>query len=219
MGRPHALDQPIAVGIIHNSQLIREGIADLLNRQAGVRVMGTFGNIREAMDQPIQGDHVLLYDLGTSHQDGAGLLQELRHQVPQGKVLVFGVADDVQAILECVRAGASGCVLDDVSLDDLLAAVQSVSRGTPSVSPKVVTTLFSYVASLQAGDDRPPAAPLTPREEQVLQLVAEGLDNKEIAQKLYLQPQTVKNYVHQVLQKLNLRNRLEVIRSQRPPKH
>ena len=211
--------ESISVGIIHSSELVREGIGDLVNKQAGVRVSGAFGNAREALDRPLQGDHVLLYDLGTSHQDGPALIQELRERIPQARVLMFGVADDVHAILECVRVGASGCILDDVSLDDLLAAIRSVSRGTPSSSPKVVTTLFSYVASLQAGDDRPPAAPLTTREEQVLQLVAEGLDNKAIAQRLYLQPQTVKNYVHLVLQKLNLRSRLDVIRSMRSGKH
>ncbi|MGQ0551568.1 MAG: LuxR C-terminal-related transcriptional regulator [Armatimonadota bacterium] len=213
------MEGPIAVAIIHNSQLIREGIRDLLNKQPGVRASGAFGSAREAFEQPVQGDHVLLYDLGTSHQDGPALMQELRERVPQGKVLVFGVADDVQAILECVRAGASGCILDNVSVDDLVSAIHSVSNGTPSMSPKVVTTLFNYVARLQAGDDSPPSTPLTAREEQVLQMMAEGLDNKEIAQKLYLQPQTVKNYVHQVLQKLNLHNRLEVIRSRRSTKH
>ncbi len=213
------MDESIAVGIIHSSEIVREGIGDLLNKQPGVRVTGTFGTAREVLDHPVQGDHVLLYDLGTSHQDGPALTQEMRERVQQAKVLMFGVADDVQAILECVRVGASGCILDDVSLDDLLVAIRSVSHGTPSSSPKVVTTLFSYVARLQAGDDQPPAAPLTAREEQVLQLMAEGLDNKAIGQKLYLQPQTVKNYVHQVLQKLNLHNRLEVIRSLRSPKH
>ncbi|MGH2375035.1 MAG: LuxR C-terminal-related transcriptional regulator [bacterium] len=214
------MDEFIAVGIVHSGQLVRDGIGDLLNKQPGVRVTGVFGNAREALDHPLQGEHVLLYDLGTSHQDGPALMHELRERIPQAKVLLFGVTDDVQAILECVRAGASGCILDDVSLDDLLAAIHSVSRGVPSSSPKVVTALFSYVAGLQQTDgERPPVTPLTAREEQILQLMAEGLDNKAIAQKLYLQPQTVKNYVHQVLQKLNLRNRLEVIRTLRSTKH
>ncbi len=214
------MDSSIGVGIIHGSQLVRDGIGNLLNKQSGVRVTGAFASAREALDHPLQGEHVLLYDLGTSHQDGPALMQELRERIPQAKVLVFGVTDDVQHILECVRAGASGCILDDVSLDDLVAAIHAVSRGIPSSSPKVVTALFSYVAGLQETDgERPPATPLTPREEQVLQLMAEGLDNNAIAQKLYLQPQTVKNYVHQVLQKLNLRNRLEVIRSLRSTKH
>jgi two-component system response regulator DesR len=83
----------------------------------------------------------------------------------------------------------------------------------------VITSLFSYVASLQAGEDRLPPTPLTKREEQILQLIAEGLSNKEIAQKLYLQPQTVKNYVHLILQKLDLRSRLDVIKFLRSGRH
>jgi DNA-binding NarL/FixJ family response regulator len=209
----------IAIGIIHISGLIREGIKDVLGREPSVRVRGTFESAREAFTRPIQEDHVLLYDLSTIHLDGAALMMELRQKVPQAKILVFGVADDDQAIIECVRAGASGCVLHNASLEDLLSAIRSVARGTPPMSPRVVTTLFSYVAGLQAGEDRPPVAPLTPREEQILQLIAVGLSNKDIAQQLYLQPQTVKNYVHLVLQKLNLRSRLDLIRSIRSNKH
>ncbi len=213
------MDTPVVVGIIHVSGLIREGIKEILGREPDVRVFGTFESAREALGRAMHGQHVLLYDLSTSHRDGPALMAELRQKVPQAKVLVFGVADDDEAILECVRAGASGCLLQNASREDLLSAIQSVARGTPPISPRVVTTLFSYLASLQAGEDRPPAAPLTPREEQILQLIAEGLSNKDIAQKLYLQPQTVKNYVHLVLQKLNLRSRLDLIRSLRSKKH
>ncbi len=213
------VDEPIAVGIIHVSSLIREGIEDVLSRQPGVRVVRTFDTAREVLTEPIREDHILLYDLVTNMRDGPALMAELRQKVLQAKILIFGVADDDQAIIECVRAGASGCILQNASLEDLLAAIKSLARGTPQMSPRVFTTLFSYVAKLQAGEDRAPASPLTPREEQILQSMAEGLSNKEIAQKLYLQPQTVKNYVHLVLQKLNLRSRLDVIRSLRSGKH
>jgi len=212
-------DEPVTVGIIHVSSLIRDGITDVLSRQPGVRVVRTFDSARKVLTQPIQEDHILLYDLVTNHQDGMALMTALRQKVPQGKILIFGVADDDQAIIECVQAGASGCILQNASLEDLLAAIRSLAHGTPPMSPWVITTLFRYVARLQAGEDRPPASPLTPREEQILQFMAKGLSNKEIAQKLYLQPQTVKNYVHLVLQKLNLRSRLDVIRSLRSGKH
>ncbi len=182
-----------------------------------MRLVGVFDDARAALDHPPQDNRIFLYDLGTSHRDGPALMSQLRG-LPGAKILIFGVADDDQAIIECVRAGASGCILQDASLDDLLAAIRSLSQGTAPISPRVITTLFSYVAGLQAGDDRPPVTPLTPREEQILQLMAEGLTNKQIGQQLYLQPQTVKNYVHLVLQKLNVRNRLEIIRYLRSPK-
>lgn len=210
---------PMVVGIIHANRLNREGIRDLLSRQPGVHVAGTFENAREVLERPVVGKHVLLYDLGSLHQDGPDLMQQLRTRLPDVQILVFGVADDDQAIIECVRAGASGCVLQDASLDELVAAIRSLVHGTLPTSPRIVTTLFRYVASLQAGDEHPPTTPLTPREEQILQLIAEGLTNKEIARQLVLQPQTVKNYVHLILQKLNLRNRLAVIRFLRSGKH
>jgi DNA-binding NarL/FixJ family response regulator len=204
--------EPVAVGIVHASPLIREGIGHLLQERSGVRVAGLFASGREVLERPVAGAHVLLYDLATHKQDGMAVLQALRRQLPQARILIWGVADDDQAIIECVRAGASGCLLEGASVDDLLAAVRSLLQGVPPVSPRVVTTLFAYVARLLAGEERPAVEPLTPREEQILQLMLEGLSNKEIAQRLYLRPQTVKNYVHLVLQKLNLHSRLEAIR-------
>ena len=97
-------------------------------------------------------------------------------------------------------------------MEDLVAAIRSVARGVPYTSPRVITSLFSYVAGLQAGEDRPPPSNLTPREEQVLRLLAEGMSNREIAAQLRLRPQTVKNYVHLILQKLDLRSRLDIIK-------
>ncbi len=210
---------PVPVGIIHASPLIRDAVAGLLGQRPGVRVVATFGSGREVLTTPIAEEHVLLYDLATHKADGMAVLAALRQRVPGGKILIWGVADDDQAIVECVRAGAAGCVLQGASADDLVAAVRSLAEGIPPVSPRVVTTLFSYVARLQAGEPVPPVETLTPREEQILQLLVEGLSNKEIAQRLYLRPQTVKNYVHLVLQKLNLRSRLEVIRMFRAGRH
>ena len=143
----------------------------------------------------------------------------LHRTLPQAKLLMFNVDDDDQAIIECVRAGASGCILQEATVDELLAAVHSLMSGMAPQSPRVITSLFSYVASLQRGDERAEPVPLTPREEQILALMAEGLSNKEIAARLVLQPQTVKNYAHLVMQKLDLHSRLDVVRTLRGRRH
>jgi DNA-binding NarL/FixJ family response regulator len=207
------------VAIVLASRLIRDGTVDLLAHQPGIRVVGTFGSARDVLQRPPTGPHVLLFDLSTARQDGPAVMMELHQRVPHARILMFNVMDDDQAIIECVRVGASGCILQDASLGDLLTAIRSVALGTPHSSPRVITSLFAYVASLQAGDERMRPVPLTKREEQILEFMAEGLSNKEIGQRLYLQPQTVKNYVHLILQKLDLRNRLDVIKLLRSGKH
>ncbi len=213
------MEAPTAIGIVHASRLIRDELKDLLTRQPGLRVVGSFGNAKEVLEHPPEEELVLVYDLATARQDGPAPVMDLHQRLPRAKMLMFNVVDDDQAIIECVRVGASGCILQDASLEELVAAIRSVSRGTPPSSPRVITSLFSYVARLQTGEDRLPPIPLTKREEQILQLMAEGLSNKEIAQKLYLQPQTVKNYVHLILQKLDLRSRLDVFKFLRSGKH
>ena len=200
------------LGVVHASRVIRDSTVAMLSEQPGLRVVHTYGHVGDVLADPVAEEHILLYDLATARQDGPTQLMSLHAQLPQARILMFNVMDDDQAIIECVRVGASGCVLQDATLEDLVTAIRSVARGTPHSSPRVITSLFSYVAGLQAGEDRLPPSNLTPREEQILQLLAEGLTNKEIAQELHLQPQTVKNYVHLVLQKLDLRSRLDVIK-------
>jgi two-component system NarL family response regulator len=211
------MSQPIAVSIIHGSGLVREGISGILRREPRVRVTGSFASAAEALARPGVTAAVVLYDLDTMRRDDPGALTALRDSMPAARVLIFGVAAQDEDILDCVRAAAAGCILDTVSLDDLVQSIHAVTLGAIAASPQVVTSLFNYVARAHIRDDQPPAAPLTPREEQILQLIAEGLDNREIARRLYLQPQTVKNYVHLVLQKLNFESRLDVIRHLRAP--
>lgn len=203
---------PILLGVVHASRVVRDSTVAMLAAQPGIDVVRVYGGVADVLAEPITGTHILLYDLATAHQDGPSQLMSLHVQLPQARILMFNVMDDDQAIIECVRVGASGCVLQDATLGDLVAAIRSVAQGTPHSSPRVITSLFSYVASLQAGEDRLPPSNLTPREEQILQLIAEGLSNKEIAQQLHLRSQTVKNYVHLILQKLDLRSRLDVIK-------
>jgi two-component system nitrate/nitrite response regulator NarL len=188
---------------------------ELLGRQPDLCVLRLYGGARDLLEHLPEGELVLLYDLATAHQDGAARVMKVRDGLPGAKILMFNVTDDDQAIIECVRIGASGCVLQDASLEELVDAVRGLARGKPAASPRILTSLFSYVASLCDEDHRPLVPKLTEREEQILRPRAEGLSNQDIAWKLFLRPQTVKNYVHLLFQKLDVHSRLEVIRSLR----
>jgi len=198
---------------VHGSRLIRDGLCDLLGHQEEVQVVGSFADALALGTLQADHDAVLLYDLDTAHKDGPAKIMALQQALPRARILFVNVDDDDQAIIECVKAGASGCVLRDASMQDLIAAVRSVRDGKPPLSPRVITSLFAYVASLRDDPDAPAPEGLTPREHEILALMAEGLSNKEIADRLVLQPQTVKNYGHVIMQKLGIHSRLELIKS------
>lgn len=203
------------VSVVHASPPLREGLGELLKRQSDLHVLRLYASAHEALQQAPLDDHVLVYDLATAHKDGPAQVMKVHQSLPQAKILMFNVTDNDQAIIECVRIGASGCVLQDASMEELVGAIRGVARGEQIASPRVLTSLFSYVASLRDADHPTLAPQLSKREEQILQLMAEGLSNKQIAKKMFLQPQTVKNYVHIIFQKLDVHSRLDVIRSLR----
>lgn len=188
---------------------------ELLSRRDDIDLKADFSSGAELLSHPPAGEHIVLYDLAAAHHDGPERLKEVRERLPEARVLMFNVSDDDGAIIECVQVGAAGCVLEDASLDEIVAAVRSLADGSPPASPRVITSLFRYVATMSTGEEPLPAERLTQREEQILALMAEGLTNKEIAGQVHLQPQTVKNYAHLIFQKLDVHSRLELLRALR----
>jgi DNA-binding NarL/FixJ family response regulator len=206
-GRP-----PIAVAVVHGSPVMRQGFGNLLSQQPELQLVGLFAGADQLMEGAPQTELILIYDLDTARREGASMMTALHERLPQAKVLMMNVSDDDEAIIEATRAGTAGCILEDVSFEDLMTAIRSLAEGALPASPRVVTSLYNYIASRQDEDERMPAAELTRREQQILELIAEGLSNKEIARELSLQPQTVKNYVRLVFEKLGVHSRLAVIR-------
>jgi DNA-binding NarL/FixJ family response regulator len=198
--------ETVTVAIVHGSPPIREGLAELLGRRPDVRVVGTYASL-SAMRDAGEDAGVVLCELAAARDGDAG----------PAPLLVFDVADEDRTIIDCVQVGASGCVLRDAGLDELVAGIHSVAAGVTPCSAGVVTSLFRYVAS-RRDESHPVLAPsLTGREEQVLRLVAAGLTNQRIAERLGLRPQTVKNHVRRVFEKLDVHSRLELIGALREP--
>jgi two-component system NarL family response regulator len=144
--------------------------------------------------------------------DGVEATARIRSTRPDVKVVILSGSDDEQDLFAAVRAGASGYLLKEVSIEDLADAVRAVNRGEGLVAPSLVSRLlqeFTTMARRVADDDDRAAPKLTEREREVLVLVARGMSNKEIASELVIAENTVKNHVRNILEKLHLRSRTE----------
>jgi two-component system NarL family response regulator len=156
---------------------------------------------------------VVLLDFGLEDHDSLRLTATVREEVPEAKVIVMGLLPLQEDVAAFVRAGASGFIMKDASFDDFLTTIRAVADGADVLPPQLTGSLFGQIArhALRGG-----IAPvlegvrLTERERQVIDLISEGLSNKEIAARLHVAIHTVKSHVHNVLEKLALHTRLEV---------
>jgi len=206
------MDDPITIFIIDDNRLFREGLVSMLDEEDGFAVVGAAPNGREALDQ-VKDLHpgIILIDIGLPDKDGLAVTQSLRRDVPEVKVIILGMPDLSDEIMACIEAGASGYVLKEASFDYLVDTIRSAYRGESFISPKMAASLFSRVAELMGERVPRDAIQLTPREVEVVNQIADGLTNKEIAQQLFIETQTVKNHIHNILDKLQLHNRLEAV--------
>jgi DNA-binding NarL/FixJ family response regulator len=200
------------VVVVHAATVMREGMVGLLKERQEIELVASFRGARDVLDRAPSGELILLYDLETAARDGLELMSELKRRLPEAKLLHINVPeDDATTIVNCVRAGTTGCILSGASTDDMVAAIHQVARGEIATSPGVMMSLFSYIAGTARTQDSPLEA-LTRREEQVFELLMAGMCNKEIARRLFLQPQTVKNYARTIYEKLDVHSRTELMR-------
>ena len=197
---------PMRIAIITNIRLYREGLADVLGRQ-GIEVVGTAAAgpegvscVRTSMPD------VALLDIAIP--DGAPTVRALADSAPGVRVVALGVPETDGPVLACAEAGVAGFVHRDGSLEDLVDTLRRVDRGEVLCSPKIIGSLFRRVAEL-AAHSLPAVGRLTQRELEILGLIDQGLSNKEIARRLTIELSTVKNHVHSILKKLQVRRRAE----------
>jgi DNA-binding NarL/FixJ family response regulator len=209
------MNEPIRVFIADDNRLLREGLVSMLAEREDIVVMGSAESGDKALEliNDLRPD-VALIDIGMPDKDGIEVTQALRHDLPEVKVIVLGMVDLTDEIMACIEAGAAGYVLKEASFDYLVETIRSVQRGESICTPGMAASLFSRIAEL-AGE-RMPTLPksdikLTGRELEIVNLIAEGSSNKEIAQRLFIETQTVKNHIHNILDKLQLHNRLEAV--------
>ncbi len=202
----------IRVMVVDDQQLIREGIASLLNIQDGITVVGTATNGQEAVDQAQALDpDMILMDVHMPVMDGIAATERVRHSLPNCQVLMLTTFDDDDFIVRSLQAGACGYLLKDIPADDLAQAVRLAHRHVFQLSPEVAGKLVGEFGKISA---RTRAAEqvknqLTERELGVLRLLSEGATNAEIAEQLVISEGTVKNHVSNILGQLGLRDRTQ----------
>lgn len=205
----------IRIFIADDNCLLLEGLVSMLEEQESLTVVGTASCGSEAVEQIIKlKPDVALIDIGMPDKDGLEVTNSLHQALPKVKIVILGLVDLADEIMACIEAGASGYVLKESSFDHLVQTIRSVYRNEAFCSPRMAASLFSRIAELtkeikvQTPSD---SVNLTKRELDVVNLIAEGLSNKEIAGKLFIETQTVKNHVHNILDKLQLHNRFETV--------
>lgn len=203
---------PIRLLLVDDQRLLRDGLRTLLELEGDFAVVGEADNGQSALAayETLSPD-VVLMDIRMPEMNGVEAIRRLRARWPEAKVIVLTTFDDDEYIFEGLRAGALGYLLKDVSGDELAEAIRTVAGGGALIAPSVTRKVVAEFARLptSARDAASLAGLLSEREVQVLRGLAEGLTNREIAQKLYLAEGTVKNYVSSILGKVGARDRTQ----------
>ena len=201
-------DRPPTVIVVDDHDLFRKNLVELLVER-GIEVIGEAARAPEGIRQAseLQPD-VVVMDLSMPGMSGIEATQRLAAAAPLTRVLVLTVLADDRYVLDALLAGARGYVLKEASIEEIVAGVRAVAEGEAMMSPRIAGRL---VARLREADATPAldGSELTTREREVLELLARGLDNAEIARRLDLSQHTVKNYVSSILVKLQVENRIQ----------
>ena len=207
----------VSVVILADIRLYRDGLAEVLGRQAGIRVVGTgagdSGGVRRVLEAE---PDVALVDMAMV--GSAAVVRSLARAVPGVRILALAVPETDRHVLACAEAGITGYVPREGSLDDLVATLRRVARGEAAYSPRIVAVVVQRLAAMTTPQPATASDRLTARETEIVDLIDGGLTNREIAARLCIELATVKNHVHNILEKLQIGSRAEaaaLIRSSR----
>ena len=201
----------IRVFVIEDNRLMREGLTAMLKVQPEIQVVGSQSN----SDLPALGKRantdVVLLDLGFRSKNNLRVIESIRAKNPLAKIVVMDLGPVQPALVEYVKAGVSGFILQDATLTDFIRTIREVANGSKVMPSTLTSPLLVQIAeyALQKGDAYT-SVRMTKREREVVDLIAEGLSNKNIASRLNLSVDTVKSHVHNILDKLALHTRLEI---------
>jgi DNA-binding NarL/FixJ family response regulator len=201
----------IKVAVIDDNRLMREGLAAMLNKVSDFRAVTSAAADKAFMAEAKPA--VVLLDVGLGEEDSLGVATALKKDAPNTKIIIMDLVPVNEEIAEFVNAGVSGFVLKDATFDEFVATIRSVAAGQKVLPPRMTESLFAQIAKESNGRASPQvleAVRMTPREREVIDLIGEGLSNKEIAARLNIATHTVKSHVRNVMEKLALHTRLQI---------
>ncbi len=203
-----APDRLVRVFLLDDHEIVRRGIADLLDTETDVTVVGEAGTAAEALRRiPAVRPDVAVLDARLPDGSGIDVCRDIRSALPQVRCLILTSYDDQDAVLAAVMAGASGYLLKQIRGSSLVDSIRQVAAGKSLLDPAVTERLLMRLRDGTPSDSR--LASLTEREREILGLIADGLTNRQIGERLYLAEKTVKNYVSALLGKLGMQRRTQ----------
>jgi len=200
--------KPIRVFLVDDHEVVRRGVASLLETEDDMTVVGEAGTAEQALSRiPVVLPDVAVLDVRLPGGSGVQVCREIRSDHPEIACLMLTSFADEDALYDAVMAGAAGYVLKQIHGADLVGAVRTVAAGGSLLDSGSTGAMLERLRGAQAEPD--PLAELTPQERQILDLIGEGMTNRQIGERLYLAEKTVKNYVSALLAKLDLKRRTQ----------
>jgi len=200
--------------LIEDNRLLKDGILTILKPHKDIDIISSSGDGKNTLLKIKQlKPNVVLLDLGLRSQNSLHVVEIVKKDFPEAKIIVMDLAPVQADILQYVKAGANGFILKDASLKDFLITIRTVADGSTVLPPLLVDSLFSQIVEHAVRDGKPKlkeAVRMTKREREVIMLLGEGMSNKEIGQKARISTYTVKSHIHNIMEKLALHTRLEI---------
>jgi DNA-binding NarL/FixJ family response regulator len=198
----------IKVFLLDDHEIVRRGVRDMLEAEPDITVIGEAGTAQSALARiPALQPDVAVLDVRLPDGDGVSVCREIRSRMPQVACLMLTSFGDDEALFDAIMAGAAGYVLKQIRGTDLIGAVRTVASGESMLDPEAASKVMARMRDQATKAD--PLAGLTPQERKILELIGEGLTNRQIGERMFLAEKTVKNYVSALFAKLGMERRTQ----------
>ncbi len=199
---------PIRVFLLDDHELVRRGLADLLGLESDIEVVGEAGTVKDAMVRiPAARPDVAVLDVRLPDGNGVEVCRDIRAEMPNVQCLMLTSYSDDEALFDAIMAGASGYVLKDIRGNDLVEAIRQISQGRSLLDPALTQRVLERLRQGEKHDELDDV--LSEQERRILELIGDGLTNRQIGEQMHLAEKTVKNYVSSLLAKLGMERRTQ----------